>query len=254
MPNTAPEPRLRRLPRAGVLRLHPNPTALPPQWVGGANRFDDPRPRSLHTFRLRYTASTLRGCLLESLAWLRPHTEAAAEEALVIDNADPSGDGEATPEREPWEALGHFLADRQIATLTGRRRLVMLSINDPVVQAALDREPAVRALLDSSDGRAALSAPGHRPRLDQAAIRLSTAFGRELTQACSLALWDRSPRPDGIHHRSRHDDHEDCWAIYDHAPVTVRNVVDFTPDDEQHRAAVQAVADLWGLELPPAWV
>lgn len=252
MPNAVPVPRQRRLPRAGVFRLHPDPAALPPPWSDGVNRFDDPRPRSLHTFRVRYTASTLRGCLLESLAWLRRHTDAAAAEALVIDNADPSGAGDAPGESGPRAALEEFLADRQVAIVTGRR-LRILSINDPALQAALDREPAVRALLDSADGRAALSAPGHRPRLDEAAVRLSTAFGRELTQACSLAPWDRSPRPDGIHHRSRHDDDEDCWAIYDHAPVTVRGVIDFTPNNEQHRAAVSAVAILWDLELPPAW-
>ncbi len=89
-------------------------------------------------------------------------------------------------------------------------------------------------------------------RFDGAALRLSTPFGRDLTQACSLAIRDRVPRPDGIHHRSRHDDDEHCWALFDHAEVRLVEVTPFAPEtSDSHRRAVQDVADLWELPLPP---
>lgn len=238
------------LPRTGVLRLHADPAALPAVRGGGPNRFDDPRPRSLSTFRVRYAASSLRGCLLESLDWLRPDPAAASREADVLDHAEQEITTADT--WTPWIALEDFLADRQVGTLVAHG-LHILSIDDPHLQAQLDQEPGVRALLDSSDGRAVLSASGRRPRLDQAAVRLSSEFGRELSQACSLAVWDRIPQPDGLHYRSRHDDSEDCWALYDHAPVDIQDVVPFLTSNPEHRAALQDVARLWDLPLPPIW-
>ena len=248
-------PRLRALPRAGVLRLHHDPAALPAvQGQVGHNRLDDPRPNSIDRYVMRYTASTLRGCLLESLDWLRPNPEAAGRESDVIDNAEPDDDEHTPPPAPAWAPIRDFLQDRQVGRLTGRG-LRVLSLNDPHLQAALDREPVVRALLDSADGRRAL-APRDRgaPRLDQAAIRLSTPFGRDLTQACSLAIWDRRPRPDGIHYRSRHDDDEHCWALFDHAAVRLVEVRPFAPEtDREHWRQVQDVANLWEIPLPPRW-
>lgn len=243
-------PKRAAMPRTGVLRFHLDPAALPATRGGGPNRFDDPRPRSLSTFRVRYAGSSLRGCLLESLDWLRPDAAAAVREAGVVDDAEPeTASGETST---PWAALADFLAERQVATLMARG-LRIVSIDDPTLQAELDQEPGVRALLDSADGRAVLSAGGRRPRLDQAAVRLSSEFGRELSQACSLAVWDRVPQPDGLHYRSRHDDDEDCWALYDHAQVRVDDVVPFLPSNPEHRAVLRDVARLWDLPLPPMW-
>lgn len=147
-------PRVRRLPRAGVLRLHYDPGALPAkQEQVGPNRLDDPRPNSLDRYVVRYTATTLRGCLLESLDWLRPNPEADAHEREIVDNAEPGDDHEPPP---AWAAIEDFLRDRKVGRLTGRG-LRLLSINDPRLHVELDREPAVRALLDSDDGRAALA-------------------------------------------------------------------------------------------------
>lgn len=247
------QPRQRPLPRAGVLRLHYDPGALPSrhEWVGH-NRLDDPRPNSLERYVVRYTASTLRGCLLESLAWLRPNAEAGTRESNVFDNTESDDEHPASP--PAWAPVQDFLHDRKVGRLTGHG-LRLLSVNDPRLQAQLDQEPVVRALLDSADGRTAL-APRRResPRLDQAAVRLSTPFGRDLTRACSLAIWDRRPQPDGIHYRSRHDDEEDCWALFDHAAVRVVEVVPFAPEtDSEHRRKIQDVADLWKVTLPPNW-
>jgi hypothetical protein len=235
--------------------VHYDPGALPLyQDVVGHNRFDDPRPNSADRYVMRYTASTLRGCLLELLDWLRPDPTALNREDQVVDDADG-----ATPTRhvdqEPLsleQALADFLEGRHVGQLEGPS-VQTLSIDDPPVQAELDRATAVRALLDSPEGRTALSPGGRTPHLDQAAVRLSTEFGRALTQACSLAIRDREDRPDGIHYRSRHDDAEDCWALYDHAEIHLAESVPLEPSHAVHRATVQDVAGLWSLPLPPAW-
>jgi len=131
-------------------------------------------------------------------------------------------------------ALGDYLAGRRVGRITAADPAVV-SINDPVLQAELDGKPAVRALLDSPLSRQALlpdrSPDDRRVHLDQAAVRLSGELGRDLTRACSLALRDRQDRPDVIHYRSRHDDREDCWAIYDHTAVSVGDIRPLSPED-----------------------
>lgn len=237
-----------------MVRVHYDPGALPGHGESvGPHRFDDPRPRSTDRYVMRYTATTLRGCLLELLAWLRPDPRAAAREAaVVVDVAPVEAAGGARPGTPPGQALADFLGGRRVGVIVGPA-LRLVSIDDPVLQADLDREPAVRALLDSPQARAALAPVGRRPHLDEAAVRLSTDLGRALTQACSLALRDRPDRPDGIHYRSRHDDAEDCWALYDHADVNIGDVVPLDPGNEAQRTALHAVAKLWHLPLPPAW-
>ncbi len=234
--------------------MHYDPWALPPyQDIVGHNRFDDPRPNSTDRYVVRYLATTLRGCMLELLDWLRPSPDALTREAQVVEDAEdapPTGADQATEVLK--QAIADFLGGRHVGLLEGKS-VQTLSIDDPAVQAELDRATAVRALLDSPEGRAALSPAGRTPHLDQAAVRLSTEFGRALTQACSLAIRDRDDRPDGIHYRSRHDDGEDCWALYDHAKVQLRESVPLDPSNSDHRVALEDVAALWDLPLPPAW-
>jgi len=238
-------------PKGGAVRLHYDPGALPS--LGdqpGANRFDDPRPRTFDRFLMRYAATSLRGCLLELLARFRHNDEAAAREEAVDTNDPELVD---PPVVEDWQHIADFVANRKVGTLHVREPMIV-SINDPVVQHALDREPAVRAVLDSVDARAALlEEKGQRVHLDNAAIRLSSPVGRYLTQACALALYDREPHPDVIHYRSRHDDAENCWAIYHYADVKVSDVEEFTAAVDEHRKAMRCVADLWDLPLPPEW-
>jgi hypothetical protein len=208
-----------RWPAEGVLRVHYQPEALPRLGDGpGHNRFDDPRPRTLERFLIRYAATTLRGCLLELLAGLREDPVVRVLEAAVDDMDDP--DLVEAPEVEPWQHIADFLDERKVATITSARArgLSTVSINDPGLHDELDKEPAVRAVLDSKDAQAALLPAGAtQVRMDNAAVRLSSETGRDITQACALALFDRAPHPEAIHYRSRHDDAEDCWAIYDHA-------------------------------------
>lgn len=217
----------------------------------GPNRFDDPRPNTRDRFLVRYAATSLRGSLLELLAAFRPNDEARAFEDDVQGDKDLQPD----PDSQLRQALADFLADRQLAVMTPRARTRFVSIDDPGLQAELDREPGVRALLDGPDGRLALMPiGGARPRLDGAAVRLGTAFGRDLTQHCSLAVRDRTPVPAGIHYRSRHDDNEDCWAIYDHVNVAFHGEATFEPTNPTHKKALSSVADLWSLPLPDEWL
>lgn len=241
-----------RWPSAGVVRLHPVPGALPR--LGdepGTNRFDDPRPRTIDRFLIRYAATALRGCLLELLAGFRDAPEANEREA-EIDVNDP--DLVPAPVVEQWQYLADYLADRRVAHITADRPRVV-SINDPRLQHQLNSEPAVRAVLDTAAARGALleANGGHQVHLDNAAVRLSSDLGRHLTQACALALYDRTTPPDVIHYRSRHDDAEDCWAIYHHVEVVVSEPDTLSPTFREHIEAVQSVAQLWSLPLPPDW-
>lgn len=238
-------------PAQGVLRVHFDPAALPR--LGdepGVNRFDDPRPRTIDRFLMRYAATTLRACLLELLASFRDNTE-ANDRISAIDDDDP--DLVAAPETPEWQHIADFLDQRKVATITSGG-LTTVSVNDPVAQRELDQEPAVRAVLDTDAARQALlERDGARVHLDNAAIRLSSEIGRYITQACALAFYDRDSKPDAIHYRSRHDDSEDCWAIYDHATVQVGAAECLSPDVSEHIEALNAVAKLWDLPIPPTW-
>jgi hypothetical protein len=99
----------------------------------------------------------------------------------------------------------------------------------------------------------ALERNGARAHLDSAAIRLASETGRYITQACALALYDRNSKPDAIHYRSRHDDIEDCWAIYHWVDVQIGAAEALSPDVDDHAEAFNAVAKLWDLPVPPAW-
>lgn len=238
-------------PPDGVLRVHYDPAALP--HLGdepGGNRYDDPRPRTLDRFVMRYAATTLRGCLLELLAGFRDNTE-ANDRIEAINDDDP--DLVEAPSVPEWQHLGDFLDQRKVAPITDGA-LGTVSMNDPAVQRDLDQEPAVRAVLDTAAARGALlERNGTRVHLDNAAVRLASETGRYITQACALALYDRDTRPDVIHYRSRHDDNEDCWAIYHHAKVEVGTGSPLSPEVPDHADALNAVAELWDLPLPPAW-
>lgn len=82
------------------------------------------------------------------------------------------------------------------------------------------------------------------------AIRLSSETGCYITQACALALYHRDPQPYAIHYRSRHDDGEDCWAIYHHTAVEIGPAEALSPDVPEHAKAVNSVAKLGTSPFP----
>jgi RES domain len=60
-------------------------------------------------------------------------------------------------------------------------------------------------------------------------VRLDDEHGRPLTQLCARAVYDAVRQPAGIHYRSKHDDAEDCWALFDRARVAFTHTVDLDP-------------------------
>lgn len=238
-------------PEQGVVRVHSAPLALPPaSEVPGPYRFDDPRPKSRDRFLIRYAATSIRGCLLEILDWMRDNPDATRrEEAVDVDDPDLV----EPPGSYPGAALAEYLSTRRVGTLVIQSPQVV-SMVDPLVQMELDDEPVVRAVLDSKAARTALlEKGGDTVHLDNAAVRLSSELGRHITRACALALYDRAPSPDVIHFRSRHDDREHCWAIFGHVDVEGIDVGPFSPENDEHRIALVSVAELWGLTLPKDW-
>ncbi len=248
---TDPASRLREAvawPPEGVVRVHADPAALPRLGDDpGANRFDDPRPRTVDRFLMRYAATTLRGCLLELLAWLRGNP--AAEERIAAVHSDDADLVEA-PAVPMWQPLADYLQGRRVANITGKD-LAVTSINDPALQRELDDEPAVRAVLDTPAARQALLPRRHAAvALDNAAVRLASDIGRYITQACALALFDRTARPDAIHYPSTTPKTAGPSRT---TPTCRPGTPSHSYPTDQTTPRQSPPSRLWNLSLPPAW-
>lgn len=231
-------------PPTGAVRVAAEPAALPTH-RRPVNRFDDPQCQ----FLVRYLADTLRGSLVELLARFRFDTEAEDRIAKVTGVDTAEGDGAYVAAA----ALGDWLARQRVATcsLATPRRAVLLFVNDARLLAELNHHPRVRAALDAAD-----LAPGPqagRAELDGATIRLPGSRGRAITQAVSRVLYERDPRPAALAYRSRLDDEEMCWAVYDHTPTVFTAAARLDPAVSDHLNAVRAAAALYGLQLPAPW-
>lgn len=234
-----------QLPTGGVVRVHPEPAALPRlrREGPGRNRFDDP----LAAFVVRYGGDTLYGCLVETLARFRPHpdTEVLLQAVEGVDDADPGEPLYAEPPRG--------LADWLVVQRVGHVQItspnpLLVDIEQPDLLDRLDKHPQVRAALEASG----LGTPLDPVRLDAGIIRLGGPVGRPITQAASRAVYDWVPGVDGIGYWSRLDPRERCWAIYDHVPVSI-TVTPLAPANPQHRDAVQSVARRFEIILPAPW-
>lgn len=235
-----------------VWRVHSAPERLPARSEDpGTNRYDDPRPKAEDRFLVRYMAATIRGCLLESMAWLRPSDEAMRRIEAVTDAED--GD---EPASVLTEAVTNYLRTRRVASCRFAEDAAFVDIHAPATLGALDTDLNVQPLLASKRGRTILgdSNGHHRPHLDQAAVLLASEFGRQLTQHCSLAIWDMVPPVPGVGYRSRHDLTEWCWAAYDHTQVDFIEVSPLSSAVKAHREAVRAVAELWQLPVSEDWL
>jgi hypothetical protein len=123
-----------------------------------------------------------------------------------------------------------------------------VDIHDAALVVRLDKHPDVRAAMEASRLGTALNPA----RLDEGVIRIGGPIGRDITQAVSRALRDWEPDYVGLAYRSRLDDGEWCWAIWDDAIVEIE-VEDLTPEHRFHRRAVQHVARLLEIRLPSEW-
>ena len=234
-----------RWPKDGTVRVGPNPTALPSPRrpdVRAPNRFDDPDA----IFAVRYLADTLRGSLIELLARFRYNDEAEARIRGVEHAEDDDGAHPGPESLTDWFGLQQVVVSFQLSAPAGS---LLVSVNDAGLLADLNDHPRVRAALDAAVELGVCE----RPELDGGTIRLGGPVGRAITQAVSRALYEHRPRPDALAYRSRLDDDEHCWALYGDTKVTFGEPVPLRPDNEEHRRAVQAAAELFNLALPEEW-
>ena len=226
-------------PAAGAWRLHPRPGQLssratsPPK-----DRFDDPQLR----YRVRYLATTRRGCMLEVLDHFRPNLEAETKLSVVaIDGYSILDDEPAGSVPDRWLSVQQFGRGSMLPAAR------FADVRDSNLLAELNEHPDVKAAL-------AASKLGRTTRLDGGTIRLGGPIGRAITQAVSRAIHDDENRYTGICYRTRFDDTEDCWAVFDD-----RAFVTFDPDEPlsllntAHMQALHDVAARYNLTLPPIW-
>lgn len=113
------------------------------------------------------------------------------------------------------------------------------------------RHAAVRALLDCEPVRTALQEPGgRRDHLDNADIRLASAVGRDIIQACTLAFCDR-PDQAAVITAARTATPNTPGPSTTHRVVAIAQAIEFSPDIAGRPAAVRSVADLWDLPSHP---
>ena len=187
-------------PDAGTLRLHPVPEKLfhPEPDRPGLNRFDDPNG----VVAVRYTATCLVGCLLETMSRFRPSPKAEAALSAVrgIDDAD--------LEWEPDDvtAVADWLAAQRVGTIRVLDGGFFVDVETPVLLTQIDKHPLVREAVATLDSAA---------RLDVALLRLGgVRLGRPISQAVGVAIREWIPNALGLGYRSRFATDDPCWAIW----------------------------------------
>lgn len=237
MPDYAQRP----LPEGGAWRVHPDPAVLPRLFHDGPglNRYDDPHGR----YAVRYVAENLTGAILETMARFRPAPEAEALLA-AIEGVPPDEDDHL----DPVDGLRDWLAVQQVGRVTLAVAGRLLDVHDPGLLRDLDKHPLVRAALEMSG----LGPPLNPARLDEWIVRLGGPLGRPVTQALSRAVREWLPDVAGLAYRSRLDDEEWCWALWDDAEVEI-GTDRLDAAHRHHRRAVQHSAQLLEIDIPPEW-
>ncbi len=212
-----PHPPDTATPPAVLYRLgrRPDPLALPPWDVTGAERFDDPRRQ----FRVLYAAEQRLACFVETLAPFRPRIALLAQ-LRAEGGALPPEAGRVPPDWNQRRLVGRFrLAPRQHwLDLRSPRtcELLRVELADVLVRLGLED-------------------------LDVSGVR---GPGRALTQA--IARWAYEHGFRGIAYRSRFDDALTCWAVFEGASWEPEGPPELiTRRDPDLRAA----ARLFGLQL-----
>jgi hypothetical protein len=200
---------------------------------------DDPVGR----YAVRYVAENLSGAMVETMARFRPAPRAEALLAAVEGLTD-----EDVDHRDPVEGVGDWLAVQQVGRVNLAKPEVLLDVHDPELLRDLDKHPLVRAALEASG----LGTPLNPARLDEGIVRLGGPFGRPVTQAFGRAVREWLGEVAGLAYRSRLDDEEWCWAIWDDTDVEV-SVEPLDPTHRHHRRAVQHAAATLEIQLPIAW-
>lgn len=254
-------------PRQGTIRVGvaPDEVPLPPriesettEFAAGPNRFDDPLGR----YVMRYTATTLRGCMIELLARFRSNSEAESllEAVQGVNDGDlPSDPGDeegpdvspvagSTPSRA--RALVEWLARQRLVVLQLVEQVTVVDALDGELLRELNKHPLVAEQLAVS----ALSRDGYVQRLESGVMGLGGPTGRPITNAASRAVHEWLADVVGWRYPSRLDPAEVCWALYaDRVPNRPLRTTPLSPGDPLHRAAVQSAANYLEVALPPDW-
>jgi hypothetical protein len=205
----------------------------------GRNRYDDP-----HGFYgVRYVAEELTGALLETMARFRPAPNAESRLAAVV-GVDP----DELDHHDPTQAVEDWLRAQRVARVTLDEPRPLVDVHDPTLLAALAKHPLVQAAIEGSG----LGTRRNPATLDEGVIRLGGPVGRPITQAASRAIHDWFPDYGGIAYRSRLDDEEWCWALWDDTPVVIESEP-LDPERRHHRQGVRYAARRLEILLPDRW-
>ena len=239
------------LPPDGVWRVHPSPELLPraPKFEEGEiaqSRFDDPAGQ----YRVRYAATTLRGCLLEVLSASFRLRRPLEERLAAVTNADAAPEelldlGEPKELEEPGRVPEAWLDRQKVTRLqAGYDGLAFVNVMDAGFLAEYTDHPRIR--------RSIVRHLGEQYDLDAGTIMLNLHHGRPVTQAVSAVVWEESANA-GIRYLSRLDLNEECWAIFDRTVVTWDEPQALHARNDEHRLVLQDVARLLHLILPDTW-
>lgn len=158
-------------------------------FVAGPNRFDDPYAR----FAMRYTATTLRRCLVELLARFRPNAAAEAVLAAVTGVADGDEQYRLADDRDVAHQPDAPLRGRTAQAgesiqewFSGVRVVVLVVVDAGAVATATDgpllRELGKHPLVAEQLTGSPLSGPTYQQRLEPGVMGLSGPVGRAITQ------------------------------------------------------------------------
>jgi len=216
-----------------------DPTLLPLFAADGeepSGRFDDPR----REFRVRYAAHSVRGCLVELMSQWRPSASEVVARARAFKRSEfdiaPQWLDPAVP--KAWLSQQYMVEFRAVRTT---------SIFDlPGNLADLSNDERIAELV--------VSGFGDDQVLDVATVMMAGPAGRRVSQQVARSVYERQPRPDGIHFRSRFDPDELCWALYSHCAIDWKTSArSLSSEDNDDRAAVKAAAAVHGLAVPQEW-
>lgn len=235
------EPRQRPLPDGGSWRVHPDPGRMPrlTDEGPGRNRYDDPQAR----YGVRYVADELTGALLETLARFRPVPQVESRLASVA-GVDPN----APDFPDATQGLRDWLSVQQVARISLEAPQPLVDVHDPTLLAAVAKHPLVHAAMEASG----LGTKRNPAMLDEGVIRLGGPIGRPITQAVSRAVREWFPEYAGIAYRSRLDDDEWCWALWEETAVSIESEP-LDSDRRHHRHAVRYAARRLEIVLPAEW-
>lgn len=241
-------------PATGVYRLNDDPTrvrAPRPDRVGHG-RFDDPQRQ----YAVRYTAETLACCLVETFGYLKDTLDAAylmnhvdgIKDPLFANDPDIQGASDAA-------VLSDWLAKRRVAVFDVDPSAKLVNVNDRRLLTALEEQAhQLRDILTDPLNQAAYGDDDGHVHLDGSLIRNpSTVLGRPLTQKIGWLLYEVYG-VQGLRYSSRwEEENGNCWALHQRLPVRVRSEEPLSPDNLEHRQAVQYAAAQWQFQLPPEW-